>query len=217
MLKNKFKIDCITEKLRTRGVQVDIRILQATDDDLLRYRSVPITFDVRTMLEPEWAENGFGGLLLREKQVIPSYVKNYDAESAPLYPATAPHRENFHDWAAFVAECGDQLVGGAVVVLNTVYHHSMDARKDVAVVEDIRVHPDYRRQNIGTGLFGQTVAWARDRECRRLMVETQNVNVPACRFYVSQGCRLGAINLYGYAGGSALEENEIMLTWYLDL
>jgi streptothricin acetyltransferase len=47
-------------------------------------------------------------------------------------------------------------------------------------------------------------------------VETQNTNVPACRFYARQGCVSGGINRFGYAGCPAAAP-EAMLLWYLDL
>ena len=52
----------------------------------------------------------------------------------------------------------------------------------------------------------------------RLMVETQNVNVPACRFYRAMGCELGEIDRYGYWGAAEVDvTQEVMLLWYLDL
>jgi hypothetical protein len=60
------------------------------------------------------------------------------------------------------------------------------------------------------------VDWSRERKCTHLKIETQNVNVPACRFYAKQGCRLGAIDRYGYAGHPQVG-HETMLIWYLDL
>lgn len=49
-----------------------------------------------------------------------------------------------------------------------------------------------------------------------MKVETQNVNVPACRFYQRMGCRLGEIRQYGYAAVPAVAD-EVMLNWYLEL
>jgi hypothetical protein len=45
--------------------------------------------------------------------------------------------------------------------------------------------------------------WAGACVCRRLMIETQNVNVPACRFYQKMGCTLGAIDRFAYHGQPA--------------
>jgi hypothetical protein len=40
--------------------------------------------------------------------------------------------------------------------------------------------------------------------------------VGACRFYAKQGCELGGIHVYGYAGCPQVA-HETMLLWYLDL
>ncbi len=58
-------------------------------------------------------------------------------------------------------------------------------------------------------LFRAAEAWARRRECRTLEVETQNINVPACRFYVRMGCELCAVHRHAY---SILPE-ETQLLW----
>ena len=49
--------------------------------------------------------------------------------------------------------------------------------------------------------------------CRQIKIETQNINVPACRFYVRQGCVLGAINRHAYPEFPT----EVKLLWYKDL
>jgi GNAT superfamily N-acetyltransferase len=89
-------------------------------------------------------------------------------------------------------------------------------REDVAALWDIRVHPDERRRGIGSKLFEYAADWARRKGCRQLKIETQSVNVPACRFYAKQGCQLGAIHRYGYAGCPDVA-HEVMLLWYLEL
>jgi ribosomal protein S18 acetylase RimI-like enzyme len=66
---------------------------------------------------------------------------------------------------------------------------------------------------VGRRLFARAVDWARERQCRRFKAETQNINVPACRFYARQGCELGAIHRYVY--GIALDE--VQLLWYKDV
>jgi ribosomal protein S18 acetylase RimI-like enzyme len=88
-------------------------------------------------------------------------------------------------------------------------------RTDMAALWDIRVHPDWRGQGIGRRLFHAAARWARARGCRLLKIETQNVNVRACRFYQRMGCRLGAIDRYGYAEPEYAHET--VLLWYLDL
>ena len=92
----------------------------------------------------------------------------------------------------------------------------LNGRDDLAALWDLRVYPDYRSSGIGTRLFAEATKWSKEKGCRQLKVETQNVNVPACRFYTRQGCHLGEINRYAYASEPSVA-HETMLIWYLDL
>lgn len=107
-------------------------------------------------------------------------------------------------------------MGGTAVAYNTAGVNMLEGRQDLVVLWDIRVHPDGRGQGIGRALFQRAVTFARERSCSQLKVESQNVNVRACRFYAAQGCRLGAIHRYAYAGEPEVA-GEVMLLWYLDL
>ena len=49
--------------------------------------------------------------------------------------------------------------------------------------------------------------------CRSLVVETQNINVPACRFYVHMGSVLRAINCMAYPD----LPGEVQLLWCKEL
>jgi GNAT superfamily N-acetyltransferase len=86
-------------------------------------------------------------------------------------------------------------------------------RRDLAVLWDLRVAPAARRRGVGAALFRAAAAWAAARGCAQLKVETQNVNVPACRFYARQGCVLGAIDRFAYPG----LPHEVRLLWYTAL
>lgn len=74
----------------------------------------------------------------------------------------------------------------------------LEARPDVAVVWDLRVRPSHRQSGVGSALFRAVEDWCLQRQCRLLKVETQNVNVPASRFYARMGCTLGAIDTRAY-------------------
>ena len=69
---------------------------------------------------------------------------------------------------------------------------------DVSNRWDIRVSPEIRGHGVGSALFRAAEAWAAARGCGQLTIETQNVNVPACRFYARQGCSLVSIDPVAY-------------------
>jgi len=89
----------------------------------------------------------------------------------------------------------------------------LERQSDLALLWDLRVAPDARRQGVGALLFQAAERWASMRGARRLKVETQNINVPACRFYASQGCTLGATDHTAYPD----LPGEVQLLWHKEL
>jgi len=78
----------------------------------------------------------------------------------------------------------------------------------------MRVAPQYRRQNIGATLVQHAISWTKENtECNRLKIQTQNTNVRACRFYASQGAKLGSIQHLP----ESPDGFEIDLFWYIQL
>jgi GNAT superfamily N-acetyltransferase len=196
---------------------MSVQIRRVGAEWLPRYAEVPIRFTVRSMFRVETVNGGLDGLALVEEEVDPPYVKDYDAQDAGEPGVLAwPEQFDVSKWSFFVALEGDRPVAGAAVAIDTPGLNMLQGRRDLAVLWDIRVHPDRRRRGIGARLFQRAASWAQAKGCQWFKVETQNVNVPACRFYVRQGCTLGAIDRYGYAG-HPLVAHEAMLLWYLEL
>ncbi len=108
---------------------------------------------------------------------------------------------------------GQGRVGGAVVAWNSPTLHMLEARTDLAVLWDLRVRCEYRRLGVGSRLFDRCAEWARRKGCNRLKIETQDINVPACRFYASKGCELRGIHRGIYPD----YPTDVQLLWYIDL
>jgi GNAT superfamily N-acetyltransferase len=186
-------------------------------DFLPEYATIPIAFEVHSIFQVEALENGLGGLYLVEQPISPPYIKDYDAyEDGP--PTAWPRHFDMSNWGFLLARPGRDAtpLGGAAIAWNTNGVNMLEGRSDVAVLWDIRVRPEWRGQGVGRRLLKEAADWARQRGCTLLKIETQNVNVPACRFYASQGCELGDIRRFGYAG-QAHVAHETMLIWYLRL
>jgi len=193
-----------------------IEIREVGVDKLSQYAEIPIAFGVKSIFEIDIPDGGLKGMLLREKEIKFPYIKDYDAYGGDERPLRWAKHFNMNNWGIFFAFRKDYHVGGAAVVFDTPGVHMLSGRKDLAVLWDIRVHPDVRRIGIGAKLFAHVVNWSKKHGCKELKIETQNVNVPACKFYKKQGCKLGEINRYGYIGQPEIE-HEVMLIWYLSL
>lgn len=180
------------------------------------YDSIPSRYLVESIYRVDDIDHGLGGFRLVEFEIGQPYAKDYDPDDGNTTEAWAQEFD-LADWGIFLARDGDKPVGGAAVAVNTgVYPMDKFQRTDMVVLWDIRVLPDARGRGVGTKLFRHAVAWSKDRGFGQVGLETQNVNVPACKFYVRMGCTLGAIHRYGYAGCPPVA-HEAMLLWYYDL
>jgi GNAT superfamily N-acetyltransferase len=179
---------------------------------LEEYARIPISFEVSRILDLSLRDGGIGGFELLERPVTPTFVKDYDAIPGNR-PTDWARRFDLSNWGLLSARVDGERVGGAAIALKTPGLLMLEDRSDLAVVWDLRVSPHARRRGLGSALFAATEKWAGLRGCRRLKVETQNINAPACRFYASRGCTLGAIHRFAYP---ELPE-EVQLLWYKNL
>jgi GNAT superfamily N-acetyltransferase len=181
---------------------------------LTQYSTVPIRFEVKSQLSLELPNGGLGGIVFHEEDVIPPYTKDYD-EAGDGAPILWLERFDTTNWILFLALEQGNPVGGAAVAFDTPEIRMLRDREDISVLWDIRVHPAHRRSGIGVALLGEAAKRSKERNCRYLQAETQNVNVPACRFYARQGCLLGDVVRFAYRAPHLA--HEVMIVWYLDL
>ena len=173
---------------------------------------IPISFVVESVFDVSAPEGGLGGLIMSERRLDTPYVKDYDAVDGER-PARWAARFDVSNWGLIGAHSSGARVGGAVVAFNTPGINMLEGRRDLAVLWDIRVSPEARGRGVGSALFRAAEAWAAARGCVQLKIETQNINVPACRFYARQGCVLGVINRFAYRE----LPDEVQLLWYKTL
>ena len=186
-----------------------IRIREEPASVLAHYADVSIAYEVRERLAVLAPDSGLGGLRLVAEPVAPPYWKDYDAEPGN-HPTAWAERFDVARWGILAAFTGTERSGGAVVAWGTPEVALLGARADLAVLWDLRVVPDRRGRGVGAALFRAAEAWAVSRGAGWLVVETQNVNVAACRFYARQGCVLGAVHRSAHP---ALPD-EVQLLWY---
>jgi GNAT superfamily N-acetyltransferase len=192
--------------------QAGCRIIEEPIENLVQHARLPSAFFVTAQLNVALIDVGLGGIALCECRVEHPYMKDYDANEGDR-PAQWAQRWDLTNWGLISAFAQGDRVGGVVLAFDTEGVDMLDGLQDLAVIWDIRVHPDHRRHGIGCALFEGAERWARARGCRRIKVETQNINVAACRFYAKQGCALGSINRFAYADFP----DEVQLIWYKDL
>jgi GNAT superfamily N-acetyltransferase len=185
-----------------------IDVAQEGQSDLAAYARVPIAFEVREVARPTTDAPSRTGIVLTTYPVAVPWLKDYDADGGD--PTTWASRFDLSHWAMFAARVGGRRVGGAAVLFAAPDVDMLAGRPDVALLWDIRVAPGARGRGVGSALLTDVEAWAGSRSATWLEAETQDINVPACRFYERHGFVLREVNRGAYPG----LPNETQLLWY---
>ncbi len=165
----------------------EIALIDPTVANLARYGSVPSSFVVAGDRP---------------------YLKDYDA-LADHRPVDWPLRWDVAGWRVAVAGDHGAPAGGVAVIVRPAAADDPSGRTDGSVLWDLRVAPPYRRRGLGRRLlaFAERHVVAAGRQ--RLVIETQDVNVAACRFYAASGYTLEAADPFAYPD----LPDEVRLVW----
>jgi GNAT superfamily N-acetyltransferase len=98
----------------------------------------------------------------------------------------------------------DGEVAGAILL-------NLEEWRSVTKIEDIIVGRQFRRYGIGSLLLNCASDWARNRGCRAIVLETQNVNYPAIQFYLRNGLEVWSIYQHFYPPGPVEHEVAIFM------
>ena len=146
-----------------------------------------------------FAENG----LIRYNVIeTPPYTKRFPIEKLDY----TDYLDNPHK-TAYLALVDGQLAGQ--IILRKYWNN-------YAYVDDIAVDVHFRRQGIGRALIAQAVEWTKTAGLPGIMLEAQNNNLAACRFYERCGFQLAGFDRLLYRGIMP-DTDEIALYWYLML
>lgn len=204
-----------SDSFRLSSIAVRFDVVDVSAAALSEYGRVSIAFEVKRVAEIQErasAREGEARFALTERAIAHPYTKDYDSVLGDA-PSAWAGRFDLSRWRFFLARTNGRAVGAAAVAFDTPAVEMLEGRRDLAVLWDIRVSPDARRHGVGAALIGAAERWAAANGCRELKVETQNINVPACRFYALQGFTLRTVNRGAYPDLG----HEMQLLWYKDL
>ncbi len=109
------------------------------------------------------------------------------------------------DKVAYLAYAEGQIAGQLVLRKNW---------NGFAYIEDIIVDVPFRRNGIGRALINRAEEWARSHNLAGIMLETQDNNIAACKFYENCGFQLRGFDMYLYKGIEPVKD-EVALYWYI--
>lgn len=180
--------------------------------DLSGYATISGAFEVREFYAVSTPDGGLGGIRLEHRSLSSPYVKDYDRQTDNR-PSDWPSQFDVSNWRVLSAWYEGARIGGAIIAWGSSELRRMSGREDLAILWDLRVAVRARGRGVGSTLFRAVEGYAASRGARWIEIETQNINVPACRFYARRGCVLGGVNRFAYP----LLPDEAQLLWYKSL
>lgn len=128
-------------------------------------------------------------------------------EEVPYYEIDMTREEKVSDWRKIlnqkttdisVIKHKNKFIGGCITVTNSPMCNMQ--RDDIknAVLWDLRIHPDFQNCGLGEMLINVAKDYAKKRNCKNLLIETQDNNPKAINFYLKHGARLIETNKNAY-------------------
>lgn len=81
-------------------------------------------------------------------------------------------------------------------------------------VDDIRIDHDYKGQGYGSLLLRAGEDYAKENGLKGMMLESQDINSPACKFYLKNGYQIGSIDPFKYKLLNDPIASESAITFY---
>lgn len=169
-------------------------IIKMTQDNIKDFNKTNDGFMVSGRIVPTYANNIW---TFTEEIFSEPYFKKYDDDEMDLRYIEEVEK------AVFFYYIENNCVGQIKMCSNW---------NGYALIEDIAVAKDYRKNGVGTALLKKAIEWAKERNFCGLMLETQDINVSACHFYAKNHFIIGAVDTMLYANFPTA--NEIAIFWY---
>lgn len=176
-----------------------VRIIEDDVAHIARYASVPIRFTVSQTFTDDAIALMLRGEVASATSVAEPYAKDYDTY-ADNRPTDWARSMDVSHWTILGAMVGDDRVGGAIVIHNDPTIHLLRGCHACVIVWDLRVRPDLRSRGIGSALLAHAEQVAAMKRAPTIIIETQQINVPACRLYERAGYRLARARAGAYEG-----------------
>jgi len=171
------------------------------------YDQISMRLEVAKIFQVNKIGKGLEGIKyeFNEKEVTPYVLDFVNGESATRW------RKNFDvtNWSIFIAFDNEIPIGGTVVAAKTPEIRMLDGREDITVLWDIRVSDKYKHLGVGHRLLKMAIDWSKENGYKKMKIECQNTNIPACKFYEKHGAELFVVNENAYG------TDEVMFLWYI--
>ncbi len=185
----------------------ELRLGDDSVEFLQAYGQIDIQFRATTKVRLAALDQG----IFEEESCLP-YSKNYD-DFVEVRPTRLRLNYDLRNWLVVTLSLNTTLVGGILLAPPGSDYRLFPEQLNEGVVVDLRVSPAFRAKGMGRKLMIRAIEIAKKDGWRSLLVETQDTNPMACKFYLQNGFRVKSITKGAYGP----DNHEAMVIFELDL
>lgn len=126
------------------------------------------------------------------------YSKVYSGENVDLDDCIASSRKTI-----FFAISEGEVIGQIVIRSNW---------NQFCFIDDVSIRRIARHKGVASALLNTAQAWAVKNNLKGFMLETQDINLAACKLYMSNGFELGSVDTMLYSNFDTKDEKALI--WY---
>lgn len=193
---------------------ITLRAMQSTDAEALY--NVDYSFETDRIYTLRVAGNlarPEGAVETEQGKTRPSHA--FELVETPVYPPFYKNYRMGYESLETVQERVQQAAGGYVALVDGKVDGgvflSLERWRSLTRIDDFLVGRQSRRYGIGSLLLNCASDWARNQNCRAILLETQNVNYPAIQFYLRNGFEIWGIDRHFYPPGPVAHEVALFL------
>ncbi|HVB74068.1 MAG TPA: GNAT family N-acetyltransferase [Ktedonobacteraceae bacterium] len=193
------------------GEQVEVRAVEMTDAPALHALDYSFETDrIYTLHQQGYLAQGDGQAKIPGKPALAFELCETPVD-LPLYKDLRVYQRTLEAVEVRLASVHGGYVALADGQIAGVILLKVEEWRSLARIEDIIVGRLFRRYGIGSLLLNCAADWARNRGCRAILLETQNVNYPAIQFYLRNGLEVWSISQHHYPPGPVEHEVAIFM------
>lgn len=134
------------------------------------------------------------------------YTKSYSGEMEDLESfIKSAHKTVFYAVTKSEAhETAESKVIGQIVIRSN--------WNQFCIIDDIAVRQCARKMGVASSLIDRAMTWAINNNLKGFMLETQDINLAACKLYLHNGFKIGAVDTMLYSNFETKDEQALI--WY---
>lgn len=176
----------------------EIEIIEISNGNIHDFITQPESFEVFGRIDPTYSNGRWTYIEVLFEERFEKMYDTYDEKAIEQYVLN-------NDKTAFFIYLNGEAAGRILVEKNW---------NGYCYIVDIFIKKQFKQKGLGKELLKKSIDWSKQNYLSGVMVETQDINLTACRFYKNLGFEIGGLDKFLYDRRDDTINKEVAVFWY---